>query len=224
MKEPLFGSFTDESSMPGFSLESPVRTTGCGVLKDVYLAHSTAKLRNSLSSTELANLGGAGERTTVLGITRSCSMEGENLQVEGSLWAEGFGRENVGWQSIEEDEIVSAAKALTFVDGEVGTGGYQGEGQGVAQPQLVKSRSYSALNNAGATTGVGSGSSNLSRALSGSRRSAAHFETPKGFVGAGWTKKKEELVRTYFHRFVDLLLLNELGKMTRGDGKITNNC
>ncbi|GMH50715.1 hypothetical protein TrRE_jg5096 [Triparma retinervis] len=191
VKEPLLGSFTEDSSMPGFSLESPVRTTGCGVLKDVYLAHSTAKLRSSLSAQELANMGNGwgGERATVLGITRSCSMEGEVISGVDEVWG-GGGVEKDHGRTMEE-EIVSAAKALTFVDGEVGAGGGT-----VEQPKLVKSRSYSALNNFGSSV-VGEGS-NLARALSGSR-SSVRLAKEKGFVGAGWTKKKEELVRTYFH-------------------------
>lgn len=198
VKAPMCGSFTDaETELPSFSLDSPLRTTGEGVLKDVYLAHSNAKFRSSLSTQDLTGLG-VGGLGSVIGLTRSCSMEGEDH--EGIIGK----RSKMGRMNLEEEElIVSAAKALTFIDGEA-TAGTNAMGEA---PKLVKSQSYSALNNAT--------SSNLEKALQGgTRMGSVQFTGEAGFTAPTWGKEKENLVRSYFHKFVDLMLINEVGKRT----------
>mmetsp|Transcript_20707 Transcript_20707/g.38673 ORF Transcript_20707/g.38673 Transcript_20707/m.38673 type:complete len:795 (-) Transcript_20707:147-2531(-) len=156
----LAGSFTEAEIMPSLSLDSPVRTsnTGNGVLKDVYVAHSHAKLRNSASASSFT------------------SMAELNC---------------VDDDDYEEIAIVSAAKALSFIDereeeGAVPVPPPAADTSPLLPPpiKLVRSQSYSALNRASVT--------------------------PTPTLG----KEKEELVRVYFHKFCDLMLTNELAKIT----------
>jgi len=149
----LAGSFTEVEIMPSLSLDSPVRTsnTGNGVLKDVYVAHSHAKLRNSVSASSFTSMA-----------ELNCVDD-----------------------DYEEIAIVSAAKALSFIDEEIFPPPTETSTSPLPPPplKLVRSQSYSALNRASAPTPT---------------------------LG----KEKEELVREYFHKFCDLMLTNELAKIT----------
>mmetsp|Transcript_18045 Transcript_18045/g.37562 ORF Transcript_18045/g.37562 Transcript_18045/m.37562 type:complete len:851 (+) Transcript_18045:320-2872(+) len=207
VKAPMCGSF-NESDVPSFSLESPVRTTGKGVLQDIFMLHSNAKLRSSLSAQDLSDLAIVDDSMELGTLTRTCSLEGaeriEDVGIGKRARKSSLSNE---YDSDSEEKLVGAAKALTFTDFDSGF-------YNVIPPKLVKSKSYSALNNA-ATSNPGRSMGVGGEAYGGGhgRGGSVHVpSTQTGFSTPALGPAKENLVRSYFHRFVDLLLINELEK------------